>query len=249
MSAIDYRQQLPSERLITAGEFVGSLELRHQDPGVTRPYTIVNFVTSVDGRTAIDGRSRGLSGPADRELHRTLRERVDAVLAGTGTITADNYGRMLPASERRERRVAAGRPSEPLAVVISRSGSLPLEVPLFAEPEARVVVFSPQAPGADLGAGLSHEPAASLADAFAVLQERYEVRTLLCEGGPTLLSALLAEGLVDELFLTVTPLLVGGEGPALSGGSPPDVPAMLTLGSLLESDGTLFLRYLVSPGR
>jgi len=251
---IEYRQRLPVERLITAGEFVGSLELRHLKDGVTRPYTIVNFVTSADGRTAVDGRSRGLSGAADRELHRTLRERVDAVLAGTGTIAADNYGRMLPAAERRERRLAAARAPEPLAVVVTRSGRLPLQAPLFSEPEARVVLFSPEPAPAGLRAEVSQEPldtgsAAPLASALAALHERHQVRTVLCEGGPTLFCALLAEGLVDELFLTIAPALVGGEGPALASGPAPEQPAMLKLVSLLDSEGSLFLRYLVSPDR
>jgi riboflavin biosynthesis pyrimidine reductase len=254
MDAIVYRELFPGTRSLTAQELIDSLDLVHHDESVTRPYTVVNFVTSVDGRTAVDGRSRALSDAGDRELHRTLRERADAVLAGTGTIAAEDYGRMLPAQERRERRLAAARAAEPLAVTITRSGRLPLNVRLFAEPEARVIVFSPTppafaAPGApERAAHVQHEPLdqttpATLSATLTTLRERYEVRTLLCEGGPTLFRALLREGLVDALFLTIAPTLVAGEGPAVASGPPLEVPVGLKLVGLLEREGSLFLSY------
>ena len=101
MDSIVYRELFPGVRSLSADQLVASLDLVHDDERVKRPYTIVTFVSSVDGRTAVEGRSRGLSDAGDRELHRTLRERADAVLAGTGTMAAENYGRMLPAKERR----------------------------------------------------------------------------------------------------------------------------------------------------
>jgi riboflavin biosynthesis pyrimidine reductase len=254
MDAIVYRELFPRVRSLTADELIASLDFVHHDDSLARPYTVVNFVTSVDGRTAVEGRSRGLSDAGDRELHRTLRERADAVLAGTGTIAAEDYGRMLPAQERRERRLAAARAAEPIAVTITRSGRLPLDVRLFAEPEARVIVFSPTphaptAPGAgESAARVEHEPLdqttpAPLTAALRTLRERYDVRTLLCEGGPTLFGALLREGLVDALFLTLAPTLVAGAGPAVASGPPLEVPVGLKLVGLLEREGSLFLRY------
>lgn len=253
MDVIEYRQLLPTERLITAAELTASLPLGHPGPA-SRPYTVVNFVTSADGRIAVDGHSRALSDAGDRELHRALRERVDAVLAGTGTVAAENYGRMLPGVERRERRLAAARRAEPLAVVVSRSGQLPLDVRLFAEPEARVVVFSPSAPPPELAAQVFHEPIPAagepvLTGVLAVLRERYEVGSLLCEGGPAMFSAMIAENIVDELFLTIAPTLVGGEGPAMVSGPAPALPPSLELASAMEREGSLFLRYLVSHAR
>jgi len=255
MEAIVYRQLLPTVGTLSAAELIGSLPLVHDDPKVERPYTVVNFVASADGRTTVDGRSRGLSDPGDRELHRTLRERADAVLAGTGTVAADDYARMLPAPERRQRRLAAGRTAEPLAVIVTRSGRLPLGVRLFSEPEARVLVFSPQpaAPSEppESTAQLQHElldpdTPRPLTAALSTLKRRYQVRTLLCEGGPTLFSALLREGLVDTLFLTIAPTLVGGPGPAVASGPPLESPLDLQLAGLLERDGLLFLRYALT---
>jgi len=258
MQAIVYRQLVPQVSTLSAAELIGSLQLVHDDHEVERPYTVVNFVASADGRTAVDGRSRGLSDAGDRELHRTLRERADAVLAGTGTIAADDYGRMLPALERRQRRLAAGRTAEPLAVMVTRSGRLPLAVRLFAEPEARVLVFAPE-PAAPSAAPAAAESLAQvkhelldpdtprpLTAALRTLKQRYQVSTLLCEGGPTLLSALLREGLVDMLFLTIAPSLVAGQGPAVASGPPLETPADLQLAGILEREGSLFLRYTLT---
>jgi 5-amino-6-(5-phosphoribosylamino)uracil reductase len=248
MEPIVYRQLLPACGVVTAPELIGSLDLVRGDAPVQRPYTVATFVTSADGHTTIDGQSRRLSDDGDRELHRTLRERVDAVLAGTATMAAEDYARMLPAPARRERRLAAGRAAEPVAVMISRSGKLPLDIRLFAEPQARVVVFSPRA--ADVGttaADVAHEQLDAdtpLAHALATLRREHGVQTLLCEGGGTLFSALLKERLVDELFLTIAPVLVGGhDGPSVTSATPASAPPALELAGVAGRAGSLFLRY------
>jgi riboflavin biosynthesis pyrimidine reductase len=222
-----YRRLLPQGPEIDALGYADSLELRPPDE---RPYVIGNFVASVDGHTTIDAQSRKLSDPADRQLFYALRERVDAVLIGTNTLAAEHYKRMLPAAERRQRRIAAGRAAEPLAVTVSRSGRVPREVPLFADAPDRVLVF--EGDGVPLDAVLH------------TLRRDHGVETLLCEGGPTLFGALLRAGLVDELFLTLAPTLVGGaSGPAVVSGPPPEAPADVEFIGALERDGTLFLRY------
>jgi riboflavin biosynthesis pyrimidine reductase len=245
VETVSYRQLLPSGGDTDADTFVNALRLSHADPEAARPYTVVNFVASLDGRTTIDGRSRKLGDAGDRELFRALRERSDAVLVGTGTLATETYGRILLQPERRERRLSAGRPAEPLVATITRTANLPLEIPLFGHPEARIVVFSPTPPDTiDLSATVIHEPLDDLASALKTLRERHGVRTLLCEGGPQLFGALLRERLVDELFLTLAPKLVGGaSGPAVVSGPPPEVPVEVTLASALERDGSLFLRY------
>jgi riboflavin biosynthesis pyrimidine reductase len=228
-----YRRLPPGSGEIDAQSYVESLELRHRDGTRHRPYTVANFVASVDGHATVDGRSRELSGSDDRELFYALRERVDAVLIGPRTLAAERYKRMLPDPARRERRRAAGRPPEPLAVTVSRSGNVPRDIPLFADAPERVLVF--EGDGVPLDAVL------------ATLQRDHAVQTLLCEGGPTLFGALMREHLVDELFLTLAPKLVGGEasGPAVVSGPPPEAPAQVELVGALEHDGTLFLRYAV----
>jgi len=251
-----YRRLLPSPGETDATAFVESLELGNPDTARERPYTIANFVASVDGRATIDGLSRKLSDPGDRDLFRSLRERADAVLVGTGTLAAENYGRMLPQAERRERRVAAGRSAEPLVVTISRGNVIPFAIPLLGEPEAHVIVFSPMPPtmstATRLAARLDHRPlqfghGSRLRPVVETLRREYGVRILLCEGGPTLFSALVRERLVDELFLTLAPRLVGGaSSPSVISGPthpPSEAPVHVELAGVLERDSTLFLRY------
>ena len=84
-----------------------------------RPFTIANFVSSADGRATLDGRSAPLSSEGDRAMFHTLRERVDAVIAGTVTLRTERYGRMIRDPDARERRVKSGNDPEPLACVIT----------------------------------------------------------------------------------------------------------------------------------
>jgi len=252
MAPITFHRFLPSEGEVEAQALAESLDLSSGAPG-DRPYTVANFVVTVDGRAAFQGRSSALGDDGDRAIFHGLRERVDAVLAGTRTLAAERYGRIIGSAERRERRVASGRRAEPLAIVISRSGRIPLEIPLFAEPQTTAVVFSPAASDlTPVAATVHHEPldplgAAPLATAMRTLRTKYGVSSLLCEGGPALFGSLLREGLVAELFLTVAPKLAGGEsGPAITSGPPMAELVALNIRHLLERDGSLYLRYALS---
>jgi len=246
---VDFRQLLPGPATVEIGELLGSISLADRAPA-ERPHAIANFIASVDGRATIGGRSGALSDDGDRAMFHGLREQADAVLAGTSTLRTERYGRMISNAEARERRVARGRSPEPLACMVTRSGEVPTEIPLFAEPEARIVVFSASAIDS-LSRCAAHvelirleaaEPA--LRAALARLRSDYGVRLLLCEGGPTLFGALLQERLVDELFLTVAPKLAGGgRGPAISRGPELANPCPAALESLLERNGSLYLRY------
>jgi riboflavin biosynthesis pyrimidine reductase len=226
-----YRRWMPSGTSLTARSYMQSLQLRRKTSD--RPYVLANFVVSVDGHSTVEGGSRKLSGPADREMFYALRERVDGVLVGPGTLAAERYKRMLPAEHQREWRQSMGRPAEPLAVTISRSGQIARDAPLFSDAPDRVLVFE--------------GPDADLAGTLAKLRQRYGVDSLLCEGGPTLFAALLRAGLVDELYLTLAPYLAGGtSGPTVVSGPPAELPADLQLVGVLEHQGTLFLRYKTS---
>ncbi|HZE06317.1 MAG TPA: dihydrofolate reductase family protein [Solirubrobacteraceae bacterium] len=253
-----------------SGEALGALRRLYPDAGVVRvrellndldpgarahpdrPYTVVNFVASADGHAAFRGRSRWLSDEADRELFHGLRERVDAVMAGTGTLREERYGRMVRDPERRRRRAKYGLTPDPLAVVISRSGEVPTDIPLFSDPGSRVVVFTPTALetsglGADVEVVGLDPGELTLTTMMRRLRSAYDVRSLLCEGGPTLFGALLQENLVDELFLSLAPKLTGGgTAPAITAG--PELAELRTLSLLwaLELDGALYLRYALT---
>jgi 5-amino-6-(5-phosphoribosylamino)uracil reductase len=209
-----------------------------------RPFTIANFVSSVDGRAAVQGRSGPLSDDADRAFFHLLRERVDAVMVGTGTLRTERYGRMIKDPAARQRRVERGLEPEPLACVVTRSGALPLDIPLFDE--ERVVVFAPK--DIEGTQTVIVDPAQlTLATAMGHLRTDYDVRSLLCEGGPTLFGSLIQEQLVDELFLTLAPKLAGGgNAPTIASGAELTEPAALDVRWVLEHAGSLFLRFAVS---
>lgn len=171
------------------------------------------------------------------------------MLAGTTTIRTERYGRLIRDPGRRQGRVDAGRSPEPLACVVTRSGDVPTEAPLFAESEARIVVFGPL--GLNLGPVAAQvevvplDPGElTLTTVMRRLRTGFGIRSLLCEGGPTLFGALLMESLVDELFLTLAPKLTGGgTSPAVTGGPELRELQALKLVWALEHESSVYLRY------
>jgi riboflavin biosynthesis pyrimidine reductase len=243
------RQLLPEAGDVDAGELIAGLGLGARAPA-DRPYTVANFVASADGRATIDGRSRGLGDAGDKQIFRALRGVADGLLVGTGTLAAERYGRLVrdPAARRaRERR---GLAPEPVACVVTRHGELPSDIPLFAEPEARILIFS-GAPVDLTGARaevkvVRADPSElTMTNVLHQLRVTHGVRLLLCEGGPRLFGALLHERVVDELFLTLAPKLALGSGPGITAGLPLAGPAALRLETLLEGGGSLFVRYRI----
>jgi riboflavin biosynthesis pyrimidine reductase len=228
-------------------------ELRpHERAGDDRPFVYLNMVSSADGRGAIAGRTQALGSESDTLLLAELRTLADAVLIGSGTLRAEGYGRLVGNPDRVARRAAAGRPATPPAVLLSRSLDLPWDAGLFAAPDQPVLVYTevdaePPATAAPLEVVRLAEgtPATALGD----LRAR-GVRALLCEGGPTLNGALLAAGLVDELFLTLSPLLAGNaDAPRIVEGPDLPEPLALSLEWVLHHDDELYLRYRIRHDR
>jgi riboflavin-specific deaminase-like protein len=224
-------------------------ELRLGDRALAdRPYLVLNMVSTLDGKATIDWRTKGLSDELDRELFHHLRTQADCVLVGAGTIRAERYGRITKTDELRGKRVAEGLEPDPLAVVVSASGELPHDLPLLHEPEQRVVVAT--------GSDRRVEGATSRVDylmtaedlplLLARLREDYGVRSVLCEGGPTLNAHLLAADLVDELFLTLSPKLLGGQSAiTIVAGRELVEPVDLELVWVLKGGDSMFTRWRV----
>jgi riboflavin biosynthesis pyrimidine reductase len=247
-----YERLQPAGPPVAAEELLFGAELGAR-AGADRPYVFMNFVATVDGRATHGGNTRALGDDADLEMLLSLRTVADAVLVGPGTVRVEGYGRLVGNPERRARRVAAGLASDPPAVLISRRFDIPWEAGLFAAPEQPVLIYTPVDGIVPAGVAapvelVRLEPFSSAA-ALADLRRR-GVRALLSEGGPTLFRGLLGEGLVDELFPTLAPLLTSGdaERQILSGPSL-DTPAPLALQWILRAGEELFMRYRVgSPG-
>lgn len=207
----------------------------------------VNFVSSADGAVTVDGVSAGLSSPADKRVFGLLRDLADVVLVAAGTIRGEGYGYPDFSARRRERRRAAGLAELPTFAIVSRSLDLDLTSSLFTDSPVRTVVLTTaDAPEEKLQGKADLVRADGLAGAVRALRDRGLGR-ILCEGGPGLFASLVAEGLVDEVDLTVSPLLAGpGPGRIVAGAGHP--PAALRLEHVLDEDGMLFLRYAVSRG-
>ena len=237
----------PERRATSPDELAAGLRLGERAPR-HRPYLVLNMVSSLDGRATIDWRTKGLSTELDRQLFHHLRTQADAVMVGAGTVRAERYGRMTKSDELREKRKREGLAPDPLAVVVSGRLDLPADLPLLNEPEQRVLIAT--ASDASLpGLGEQVEYARvgdDLPLLMAQLREDRGIRSVLCEGGPTLNSYLLAAGLVDELFLSLNPKLTGGAAAlTIVAGRELVEPAELELVSVAEGAGDLFTRWRV----
>jgi riboflavin-specific deaminase-like protein len=236
----------PDHTPISPEELAAGLRLHELAPP-GRPYLGINMVASLDGKATLDWRTKGLSTEVDRRVFHHLRTQADAVMVGAGTAREERYGRITKNEELRSKRVAEGRAPEALAVVVSGRLDLPADLPLLGEPDQPVLIST----GAEhtLPGGHAGIEYARIGDdlprLMAELLER-GVRSVLCEGGPTLNSFLFAAGLVDELFLTMTPKVVGGAAAlTIVAGRELVEPVELDLVSVAEADGELFTRWRV----
>jgi riboflavin-specific deaminase-like protein len=239
------RRLLPDEAQTTVAEQLSDLELNelaHDD----RPYLVLNFATTLDGRAAIDGRSGPIGSEADTEMLQRLRTRVDAVMIGAGTMRAERYGRMVSDPDFRAYRESTGLSHDPLGVIVSNRLELPWDAGLFTVGGGEVVIFTAsdeEAPETETPVSVVRHPdGVDLDRALAWLRAERDIKSILCEGGPTLHGRLREGGLADELFLTIAPKIAGGEGPRILEGALPDID-QVELAWLLESEGELFARY------
>ncbi len=217
-----------------------------------RPWVATNMVTSVDGRAQLDGTAEGLGSRVDRRLMQAYRAAFDAVGSGAGTLRADDFYSRL-ADDLAAARGAAGREPQPLALVIAGSTAMPPDRRWFGYDQQRVVVVGKDSPhasdepldGVETWVAPTDEPEP------AWILERLAaagVGSLLLEGGPTLNAAFLAAGLLDEVYWTIGPHLVGADGLPMV--APIDLPAPVEarLLSVHRHADELYLRYRIGAG-
>ena len=215
-----------------------------------RPWVRVNMVSSLDGAATLGGRSGALGDVEDQRLMSIIRSAADVVLVGSGTIEAEGYGGAAVEATDAAWRASRGRPPQPrFAVVSSRLGLGPRH-PFFAEQVARPLVLTT----ATAPAG-RREELAEVADVVECGDERVDlsrglgalgargIRSVLCEGGPGLLGALIEADLVDELCMTLSPTLVGGDAGRIAT-SAGEHPRGMRLAHAIEGERMLFLRYV-----
>ncbi len=243
---LDPRRPASPGRRVTASELA---DLYAFPAG--RRWVRSNFVTTLDGSAVgADGRSGTINTPADNRVFALQRDLCDAVLVGSGTVRAEGYQRLEPT---RRRRVP------PALVVVSGSGRVPdgLRTPTRDRGAGLFVTCAAAGPrrlararsvlGAD-AVVVAGSDRVDLAVALAELAGR-GLRHVLCEGGPSLLSSALAEGVVDEMALSLAPTVVGGPGPRVTAGPPLGAPDGIRLSPrlLVEESGTLLGLWRVIP--
>lgn len=238
------------------GELDGAaLEQLYSYPA-DRPWLALNFVTSADGGITVDGHSAPLSVPADRAVFKLGSDLADAVLLGAGTAVGEGFTGIHPDAETAERRGRLGlAPVPPIAVVTRAGASLPADAPVLTEPQVpTLVITTEQLPAATerdyrkTGAQLlvSGASEVDIVDALEALRAR-GLHHIDCEGGPRLAQTVLQTAVADELRLTVSPFVVGGQASRLSLG-PAFPPQRLRLDSAVGHDDAVLLRYLLERG-
>ncbi len=217
---------------------------------VGRPGLRVNMIASLDGATAIGGVSRPLGGPPDRVVYRLLRSLADVVLVAAGTVRIEDYKPALVYEEYLEMRRGRGQSDAPRIAVVTSKLDLDFDLPLFRDATERtIIVTRTDAPPDRLAV------ARSVCDVIAVGTGHVDLRAamvalgelgaqhVLCEGGPSLNGALAAADLIDEICMTVSPLLASGDAKRILSGPDLAAPLDLELRSLIEQDGFLLARY------
>jgi 5-amino-6-(5-phosphoribosylamino)uracil reductase len=240
----------------TAGDVetvTGLAEVYAYPPRAAGPCLRANMVASLDGAARHEGRSAGLSSPADMRIFGTLRALADVIVVGAETARQEGYRPAKARAAFAERRAADRQSPAPAIAVVSRRLDLDFTAPLFTDPVTPTLVLTGAGAGRErteaarkagvrlvtAGDGDGIDPVRAVRELAALGLDR-----LLHEGGPRVLAQFAAAGVVDELCLTVSPVAVGGDAPRIMNGPGVAGPARFAPVSVLEENGFLFTRYV-----
>ncbi|NNG39924.1 pyrimidine reductase family protein [Flexivirga sp. ID2601S] len=216
------RRLLPTGAELSDDDLIELYAGTATDPSLVR----LNMAATVDGSaTGDDNRAGSINTPPDNRVFQLLRAWADVIVAGSGTVLAEHYDAAV--TDPRWTKLREGRPADPALAVLTSSGTVPSEVDTSTGGEVL---------------GVRSSAARPFSEVIDQLHEK-GYRRILFEGGPTIAGEALAQGVIDELCLTWTPMVVGGDGPRITRGPQMDRP--LTLLSMLEEDGTLIGRWQV----
>lgn len=221
-------------------------------PDTDGPWLRANMVSTLDGAAQHDGRSQPISCASDMRIFGTLRGLADVVIAGAETVRLEGYRPARAREAFAARREAAGQGPAPAVAVVSGSLDLDFSLPLFVSPLVRTLVLTgagappdriaaARTAGAEVviaGEGSRVDPARAVRELAGLGHRR-----LLTEGGPRLLGQFVAAGVLDEMCLTLAPMLTAGDAQRIAGGPSVAVPERFALASVLEEAGFLFSRY------
>ena len=215
-----------------------------------RPAVRLNMIVSVDGGTSWNGVSGALGGSADKALFSVLRSLADVVLVASATMRGEQYGPVVLGSKIQDMRREQGQTPVPRIAVVSRTCQFDWSTPFFTAATERPIVLTVSS-----AAEADRTRAAEVAEVIIVGDDDVDLpraiaelgsrgaKSVLAEGGPTLNGELARAGLLDELCVTLSPLLASGDAKRIIAGSTLDTLELLDLCSICEEDNYLFLRY------
>ncbi|MFI1163614.1 pyrimidine reductase family protein [Streptomyces sp. NPDC020801] len=242
----------PAHREWTLAELAAAYAYPERGPGGREPWLRANMVATLDGAAQHEGRSQPISSATDMRIFGTLRALSDVVVVGAETVRQEGYRPARAREEFAALRAAAGQGPAPAIAIVTASLDLDFSLPLFTSPLVPTLILTGAAAAPDriataekagarvviAGDGIGIDPARAVQALAGLGHTR-----LLTEGGPRLLGQLVSAGVLDELCLTISPMLTAGDAQRIAGGPTIKVPQHFALASLLEEEGFLFSRY------
>jgi 2,5-diamino-6-(ribosylamino)-4(3H)-pyrimidinone 5'-phosphate reductase len=224
-----------------------------------RPLVILDFAVTADGKVST-GRYTPAHFTSARDKQRLLEIRAlaDAVLVGRGTLETDRMAMDLPDQRIRQWRIEQGKPECPLRVILSESGNISTALPVFKKGNAPILIYSTERMAPSQRRLLSEYATVHLSSSDQVdvlwvlghLYNHYQVRSVVCEGGPTLVKTLAKADVIDEIYLTTATKIFGGAtAPGLTGPPGEFLPAsrQFQLIEINRGDNECYLRYRRKP--
>jgi 2,5-diamino-6-(ribosylamino)-4(3H)-pyrimidinone 5'-phosphate reductase len=224
-----------------------------------RPLVILHFAVTADGKVSTSKHtSARFTSARDKQRLLEVRALTDAILVGRGTLETDRMSMGLPDQRLRERRIKEGKSECPLRVILSASGNISLSLSVFEKGDAPIVIYSTERMAPAQRRLLSEHAAVHVAGSddldlvwlLSHLYEHYQVRSLVCEGGPTLVKALAQIDVIDEIYLTIAAKIFGGlAAPGLTGLPGEFLPAsrQFQLIDIDRGENECYLRYRRKP--
>ncbi|BBZ28088.1 hypothetical protein MMAD_23830 [Mycolicibacterium madagascariense] len=219
-----------------------------------RCWVRANMIASLDGGATDDGKSGGLAGPGDKALFSRMRQEADVILVGASTVRIENYsGAQMSLAERRERQ-QRGQAELPPIAVITHGADFEHDAKIFTRTEVPPLIVTSRDSVEDarsrfaavaevIDASGAHSDRVDVGVVLATLAER-GLRRVLCEGGPGIISLLIENELLDELCMTIAPVLVGGQARRIAAGSGEAHTRMRRSHLLSDDEGYLYTRYV-----